>query len=135
MKKKKILVFILVLGVIGFCIWFYRLDRFGFSSMKWVDTISYKGENYDVAYSDNDSYIKVKELVIDKNLGKTKFKLSGNVRNPYYIMRNMDATILDKGTLLYSLKNVNVKEMIAAKVDGNYYLYINNKVNDKKKNN
>lgn len=132
MKKNKILVFILVLGVIGLCVWFFRLDRFGFSSMKWVNTIRYKGANYNIAYSNNDSYTIVEEIVIDKNLGKTKFMLSGNVRNPYYIMRNMDATVLEKGTLLYSLKNVDVNEMIAVKVDGNYYLYINNNLNNEK---
>ncbi|WP_066720637.1 hypothetical protein [Clostridium sp. Marseille-P299] len=124
MKKsmKRILLFAAIICTAILLIWIFRLDRFGFISPKWVDRIKYNGVKYDMQYKANDEVTVDADLIGDK-LGKIKFKMSGKVHNSWYRMRNYDATVLEKNTEFYQIKNKNIKDSIAVEIDGVYYLY------------
>lgn len=124
MKKlmKRILIFITIICSVVLIIWIFRLDRFGFTSPKWINRIKYNGVKYDIQYKANDEVTVDPELIGNK-LGKIKFQMSGKVRNSRYRMRNYDATVLGKNTEFYQITNKNIKDSIAVKIDDVYYLY------------
>lgn len=120
---KRILLFTIIICSLFLIIWIFRLDRFGFSTPKWVDGLKYQGSFYNGQYVTNDDRKLVDEELIGEKIGKIKFRLSGNVYNSYYKMRNFDATVLDENTKLYKIKNQDIKEVIAVKIENKYYLY------------
>lgn len=120
-NKKSILLFILI--ILAFCVWEFRwYGTIGFSNHKWQDSIKVKGITY-IADSNHDKRQEVGGDVIGENYAKIKFKLSGNIRNALYKMRNNDATLLDKGTLIYTIKDHQSSEKIAAKIGDKYFIY------------
>ena len=125
MKKHKFLIITLSLLILATVIWGFRLDRFGFSNLKWGDYLKLKGVTYEWQYNENNERVAISEEQIGELLGTTKFKLQGKVRNPYYKMRNGDASILDSKTEIYDIKNKEYKKAIAVNIDSNYYLYNN----------
>lgn len=124
MKKimKRILLFVAIICAMALIIWIFRLDRFGFTTPKWINRIKYNGVKYDIQYKANDE-VTVEPELIGKKLGKIKFKMSGKVYSSRYRMRNYDATVLEKSTEFYEIKNKNIKDSIAVKIDNVYYLY------------
>lgn len=123
MKKHKYLFITLLLLIFVLAFWGFRWDRFGFSNLKWGDYVKLKGVTYECQYNENSERVTISEEHIGELLGTTKFKLQGNVRNPYYRMRNGDASILDVKTEIYEIKNNEYKKTIAIKIASNYYLY------------
>ncbi|MDF2803197.1 MAG: hypothetical protein K0S61_3100 [Anaerocolumna sp.] len=128
MKNNNKLKIIMFMGFLVLCIvtfyWVLRFDRFGLSNIKWGDYVKYNGITYAGQYNENDERIIVSEQDVGELIGMIKFKLQGNVHNPYYKMRNKDATILAEGIELYKILNEDSKRNIAVKIGEEYYLYI-----------
>jgi len=118
--NRKVIVFICI-GILSSILlmgYIFRIDRFGMSSIDWVDCIQINNIKY---YKDiNKSTIEYS--LIDKKIGKVKFNVSKNVHNSSYRFRDGDATFLDVGTEINSLKSN--KNGVAVKIDGIYYLYV-----------
>ena len=117
-KKVKVFIGIGVLGIILVLMgYFFRIDRFGMSKISWVDCIQMNN----IKYSGDFKESFVESSLIDKKIGKVKFNVSENVNNSNYRFRNGDATFLDVGTEIYSLKSDN--NAIAVKIGEQYFLY------------
>jgi|SRR5579859_4497706 len=52
-----------------------------------------------------------------------KFKVSGNVCDPNYKLRDGDAAFLDPGTPIYQVKGTAQSEQLAAKFNGSLIVY------------
>jgi hypothetical protein len=116
----------LVFGLVIFifiCGWLLRLDRFGFTSLDWVDFIEYKHELYVAVPDTNDTRHIVADTDIGVKVGEVKYTLQGKVRSSCYTYRNFDASFLEKGTPIYRIKDENKKNQLAIYIDGFYYLY------------
>lgn len=128
MKLNKNFISLLILIILAFCIWEFRWYGIGFSSPKWSDSIKVKGITYVADFID-DKHQEIDCDEVGKNYAKIKFKLSGNIRNAIYKMRNNDATLLDKGTLIFTIKNHSSDEKIVAKVGDKYFIYSKSHLN------
>lgn len=94
-----------------------RIDRFGIAQINWVDCVQINGIYYhgDYKKSTTDS------SSIDKKIGEVQFNVSKMVHNPSYRFRDGDATFLDVGTEIYSLRSGS--NVVAAKIGEQYFLY------------
>ena len=116
-KKAKVFIGICLICIIILMGYIFRIDRFGMSKISWVDCLQINGIKY---YSDfNRSPIE--SSLISRKIGEVKFNISQNVNNANYRFRNSDATYLDIGTEIYSLKSKN--DAIAVKIGELYFLY------------
>jgi hypothetical protein len=95
----------------------FRLDRFGRSKISWVDCLQLNSTKY---YSDFKK-TSIEASLIDKKVGKIKFNVAGKVSNAEYRFRDGDATFLEVGTEVYSVKSD--ENAVAVKVGNQYYLY------------
>jgi len=96
-----------------------RPDRFGMSKISWIDCIQLN----DHRYSNNNWPPKeLDKSLIDEEIGIITFNVAKKVGNPSYKFRNGDATYLEVGTKIYSVKDEPDK--IAAYVDGVYRIYL-----------
>lgn len=118
--KAGMLIGLVVLFIV--CGYLFRLDRFGFTNIHWVDFIVYKNEVYTAAISTEGTRLTVDELNIGEKIGEVKYTLQGNVRSTFYNYRNFDASFLDKGTPIYQLKG-NSNATLVVYLDDSYYLY------------
>ncbi|MDF2544973.1 MAG: hypothetical protein K0S47_4691 [Herbinix sp.] len=87
------------------------------SFISWVDCIQMNNTKY---YSNYDR-TPIDSSFIGEKVGEVKFKVSKKVHNPSYRFRDGDATFLEIGTEVYSVKTNN--NAIAVKIDDSYYLY------------
>ena len=117
-KKVIVLICISILSIILLMGYIFRVNRFGMSLIDWVDYIQINNIKY---YKDINK-TPIGYSLIDKKIGIVKFNVSKNVHNSSYKFRNGDATFLEVGTEINSLKSDNNK--IAIKIDGLYYLYV-----------
>jgi hypothetical protein len=88
------------------------------SGIEWVDLIRVNDVTY---YSDLRS-----DNVTESSLSpyaRTTHKLSGNVRNRSYKIRNGDAAFLEPGTTVYSIAGHDPALQVAAKREGKWYIY------------
>lgn len=122
LNKKFIIIIIFILIILMFCVWKFRWYGIGFSNPKWSDSIKVKGITY-VVESIDDKRQEISSDEIGENYAKIKFKLSGNIRNTLYKMRNDDATLLDVGTLIFTIKDQQPGEKLAAKIGDKYFIY------------
>lgn len=95
----------------------FRIDRFGTAQISWVDCVQINNTKY---YSDF-TRTSIERSLIGEKIGKVKFNVYENVHNGYYRFRNGDATFLDVGTEIFSLKSDDTA--IAVKQGDHYYLY------------
>ena len=117
-KKVKVFIGIGVLSIILILMgYLFRIDRFGISKISWADCLKMNN----IKYNGDFKRTSVEYSLIDKRIGKVKFNVSENVNNPNYRFRNGDATVLDVGTEIYSLKSDN--NAIAVKIGEQYYIY------------
>lgn len=127
MKKKNvsvtILVILIILCLLPLIIWTFRLDRFGFSNQKWIDFIKYDGILYESEKIDQITRVAISVEFIGEKIGEVKFKIDGNVHSPYYILRNFDATVLEKGTAFYEIIDEKYTDSYAVKIDNEYFIY------------
>lgn len=103
----------------------FRMDRYGGDDIDWVDCVYYNYKLYHLESLDSDHRIKetIEENKVDKYLGKVKFTLDNKVSNMHYKMRNWDASFLEKGTEIYSIKEIDSNKSIAVLDDGVYVKY------------
>lgn len=85
----------------------------------WVDAIKINNIRY---YSRYDRVI-IDEKVIDKEIDVVKFKVAENVNDPEYKLKNGDATYLEPGTKIFSVKGYDSDNVAAVKVGVNWRLY------------
>lgn len=124
MKKRYKLSIVFGLVILFFlCGYYLRIDRFGLSSIRWVDFIQYKNELYTAVTSNDGTHLTVHESEIGDKIGKVKYTIQGNVRSTHYTFRNFDASFLEKGTPIYSLKGETDIKSLAVYKDDSYYLY------------
>ncbi|TCT17141.1 hypothetical protein EDC18_101439 [Natranaerovirga pectinivora] len=117
-KVKKIFLIALIILITIFSGYLLRVDRFGFSQISWEDCLQINGTKY---YGGADKTL-VDSADIENEIGEVKFNVSKKVNNPRYRFRNGDATFIEKGTEIYSIKNKNAS--VAVKIEGVYYMYI-----------
>jgi hypothetical protein len=86
----------------------------------WVNFIQVGSTQY-VSGSQPDS------AVVEGDLGpvyaNVKFKVSGNVCDPGYKLKDGDAAFLDPGTPIYQVKGHAAAEQLAAKFNGTFVVY------------
>ena len=117
-KKVKIFIGICVLSIIFiFMGYFFRVDRFGMSQIDWVDCVQINN----IKYHSDFNRTSAEYSLIDKKIGEVKFNVYKNVHNGNYRFRDGDATFLDVGTEIYSLKSDN--NAITVKIGEIYFLY------------
>lgn len=122
-SKSKILIGLFAAGILIFLIIVggpsLRLDRFGVSKISWIDCIQLNDQRYT---NNNWPPKEIDKSLIDEEIGIITFNIAKKVGNPSYKIRNGDATYLEVGTKIYSIKNEPDK--IAAFVDGVYRVYL-----------
>lgn len=116
-KYKQYLVIILTVIILIFAGYYFRIDRFGLAQISWVDCVQVNGSKY---YS-NYERTEIDDMLINKKLGMVKFNVYENVHNGSYRFRNGDATFLEVGTEIYSVKGD--VDSIAVKIGNSYYEY------------
>ena len=118
MNKIKIVIGVVIIAaLIILAGYLFRVDRFGLSRILWIDCVKVNNNKY---YSDYER-TSIEETLVNKKIGEVKFNVYENVHNGNYKFRNGDASFLNVGTELYSLKSdVNA---IAVKIDNVYYIY------------
>ena len=88
------------------------------SEIEWVDLVKVNNVTY---YSDLRS-----DNVTESDLSpyaKTTRRLSGNVHNPSYKLRNGDAAFLEPGSVVFSIAGFDPTSRVAAKREGRWYIY------------
>lgn len=128
MKKKSskalIVGFLIITIFLG---WILRIDRFGFSNIRWQDFLILNGSCYNAQYIgqefNSEDRIVVEPSLIGGKIGEVKFTLNEKVSNSHYLKRNLDASLLDKGTEVYELTNESDRNKIVVKIGTEYYLY------------
>lgn len=120
-KKIKLSIYVILVGTIlilaGYALRVDRIDRFGTAEIHWIDCVQVNGIKY------NGDYKKsiVDNSLIDKKIGEVRFNVSKMVHNPMYKFRDGDATFLDIGTEIYSIRlEYNA---VAVKIGEQYFLY------------
>ena len=120
MIKKKLVIFIIIiftgvsLLIMGY---FLRFDRYGLAQISWIDCVQIN----DIKYISNFDRTPVDSSLIGEKIGEVNFIVYKKVHNPSYRFRNGDATFLDVGTEIYSVKlNSNA---IAVKVADQFFIY------------
>jgi hypothetical protein len=107
----------IILILIGYALRIDRIDRFGMAKINWVDCVQINGIKYNGDYKKS----TVDNSLIDKKIGKVKFNVSDMVHNPNYRFRDGDATLLDAGTEIYSVRSES--SAVAAKIGEQYFMY------------
>jgi len=125
-KKLKVWVSIVFLIIIILATgYFFRIDRYGMAKIHWDNVVQINNTKYYAEYSAEKeskySKVSVESSLIGKKIGEVKFNVSENVGNPYYHFRNGDATFLEVGTEIYSLRSGT--NSISIKIGAEYFLY------------
>jgi hypothetical protein len=120
-NKVKLAISIMLIGIIIILLVYIlrvdRIDRIGIAQIHWVDCVQING----IKYHGDNKESTVDTSSIDKKIGEVKFNVSKMVHNPSYRFRDGDATFLDVGTEIYSLRSES--NAIAAKIGEQYFLY------------
>lgn len=120
--KKKLLYAAISIVLLVLAAYIFRLDRFGFVEVDYVDCVYINNQSY---YSHSERNAGERTLIdpslIEKKIGEIKFTLSENVHSTYYIFRNGDAAFLDIGTEIYRVKTSD--SMVAVKIGEQYFEY------------
>lgn len=116
-KSKRNVVIILTVIILIFAGYYFRIDRLGFSQISWVDCVQVNGTKYHSNYERTE----IEEALINEKIGTVKFNVSENVHNAGYGFRDGDATFLEVGTEIYSVKDES--NAIAIKIGNTYYVY------------
>ena len=123
-KTRIILLVILILAALLAAVWKpLRLDRFGlpFVQIDWIDVVKWEGVTYESRIKPR---VEVPLADIGAKLGQVQFTVYGHVSNSRYQLRNGDATFLDPGTEVFTIKND--PDALAVLLDGKYYRYDQN---------
>ncbi|MGG3891553.1 hypothetical protein [Metabacillus fastidiosus] len=71
------------------------------TTIDWVDFIKLENTEYNVVYNG----VIADEQYISEKLGEVNFKVSDNVTDPRYKIKNGDAAFYEKGTEIYGVKD------------------------------
>lgn len=88
-----------------------------FTLVDWVDCVRVNDRTY---YSIGERK-EVDASSIEDKVGTVTFKVSQNIHNPQYHLKNGDATYLEVGTELYSM--TSSPGSIAVWMNGKYYVF------------
>lgn len=98
MKKWSILIFISILLLLSGC----RLSAFGGQVViDWIDFIHIDGKEYYGIHSG----VLADISFIGEKIGTVKFKVTDNVKNPSYKIKDGDAAFHEKGTEIFQIKD------------------------------
>lgn len=86
----------------------------------WVDAIKINNVRYYGSYN----RVITDEKIIDKEIDVVKFKVAENVNDPEYKLKDGDATFLQPGTRIFSVKGYDKDKVAAVKVGVNWILYV-----------
>lgn len=84
----------------------------GHTIIDWVDFIKWDGKEYNGIYSG----ALADEKFLGEKLGEVKFRVSDNVTNPSYKIKNGDAAFHEKGSEIFAIKGF--PDLIAVRSDG-----------------
>lgn len=90
----------------------------GTKGIDYANTFMLKGVNYI-----EDNKVITDEKIIGLEVGTIKYNLVDGKANSKYHLKDGDATFLEVGTKIYSLKYMNEKDYVAAKKDGIWLIY------------
>jgi hypothetical protein len=119
-KAAKALITIAVIVVLLLAGFLFRVDRFGFVAVDYVDCVYFNNQFYYSGWGEADR-TPVEPALIGEKIGQVTFTLAENVHSTWYINRNGDAAFLVVGTEIYSVEADGAA--IAVKIDGQYYRY------------
>lgn len=129
MKKKLVPIIVIILMLLIGLIFtnpYLRMDRFGDVETEWVDFVRINGKMYhpELIESEN-GFVKV---IVDKNfvgeeIGRVKFRLIDNVHGENYVIRDWDASYLERGTRIYAYQNLKSVSRLVVEIKGKYFLY------------
>jgi hypothetical protein len=86
----------------------------------WVDAIKINNK----VYSNDYRRVITDEKIINKEIDVVKFKVAENINDPEYRLKDGDATFLEPGTKIFSVKGYDSDNVAAVKVGVNWILYI-----------
>lgn len=120
-KTNKLAVIVIAFVILIILGYIFRIDRFGLGyEIDYVDCIFINNQLYTSGLNP-DSRIPVDAALVSQKIGEVKFTLLNNVHSPYYINRNGDASFLDIGTEIYSIKSQS--NAVAVKINDQYYIF------------
>ena len=90
------------------------------SQIDWVNFIEVGSTQY---VAGPQSPIVLKDSDVGPVYGHVKFKVSGNVCNPNYRLKDGDAAFLDAGTPIYQVNGHPSTEELAARFNGSLLVY------------
>jgi hypothetical protein len=118
--KRRILYVAVSLILLVLVAYIFRLDRFGFVEIDYVDCVYMNNQFYFSHFERNaGKRTLIDPMLIEQKIGEVKFTLSENVHSTYYINRNGDASFLDIGTEIFSVKKSD--SAIAIKIGEQYF--------------
>jgi hypothetical protein len=120
MIKKKLVFFSIIIFMGAFLLimgYYLRFDRLGLAQISWVDCVQIN----DIKYYSNFDRTPIDTSLIGEKIGEVNFNVYENVHNPSYRFRNGDATFLEVGTEIYSVKSNS--NAIAVKVAEQFFIY------------
>lgn len=90
------------------------------AEIDWVDFVKLRGVTYTADY-------RQEATLTEENLGpvfgSVRYRVSGNVTDPEYRTKEGDATFLEKGTPVYTVKGYDPRFRVAARRDRRIILY------------
>jgi hypothetical protein len=96
-----------------------KSEKYG-AEIDWVDFIIFNNIHYSGNYYGNNI---LQESDIECKIGKVNFKVSENIRDPEYKIKNGDAAFLEKGTVLYKIRGYKSEFRIAVKQNNKWRIY------------
>jgi hypothetical protein len=90
------------------------------AQIDWVNFIQVGSTQY---VAGQDSPGSIQESDLGDVYAKVKFKVSGNVCDPNYRLKDGDAAFLDPGTPIYQVKDQPPARQLAAKFNGGIVVY------------
>ena len=92
------------------------------TSIDWVNFLQVGSTHY-VAGQGSQTATVLQEGELGPEYSKVKFKVSGNVCDPNYKLKDGDAAFLDPGTPIYQVKGHPAGEELAARFNGAIVVY------------
>jgi hypothetical protein len=117
---KKLLSGVAILGLMAACEWPGSQPNCNNTMIDWVNFIQVGSTQY-VSGLEADSVLQESDL--GPVYAHVKFKVSGNVCDPAYRLKDGDAAFLDAGTPIYQVNGHPATEQLAARFNGIFVVY------------
>ena len=116
----KLVLGLVLLGFMAACEWPGSHPNCSNTMIDWVNFIQVGSTQY-VSGPQPDSAVQESDL--GPGYATVKFKVSGNICDPGYKLKDGDAAFLDPGTPIYQVKSHPPSEQLAAKFNGTFVVY------------